>query len=160
MKIYIPKILPFSLNNKQDELIKLFGEPITKIKYEIVSKELGIIIIENQNIYYLESSFNSEYDLIKNYKNIDLLVDKNNIVKIPLKSQFPVNYIYTKYIQFQFKINKKSPLTLIINYLEETENYEIKRVPVDFYFDYEFEKLDLNDSFFDNEFNRFLSMFN
>jgi len=160
MKIYIPKISPLSINNKIDQLIIQCGEPIIKIKYEIVSKELGIINIENQKISYLESTFKSEYDLINNYKNIDLLVDKNKLTKIPLISQFPVNYIYTKYFQLHFKINLKSSLTLIINCLEELENYELKRIPVDFYFNYESEKLDLNDSFFDNEFNMFLSVLN
>ena len=100
---------------------------------------------------------------IKNYsyKNYDLLVDKTNISKIELISQFPVNYIYTKNIKLEFKTHKKSKLTLIVNCLEEsTKNFELIRIPVDFYFIYDSETLDLKDIFFQEEFNMFLSNLN
>ena len=78
-----------------------------------------------------------------------MLVDKTNISKIELISQFPVNYIYTKNIKLEFKTHKKSKLTLIVNCLEEsTKNFELIRIPIDFYFIYDSETLDLKDIFF------------
>jgi hypothetical protein len=57
MKIYISNKLPSSLNNKLDKLYIQFGEPKSKVKYEINSKEFGLIIIEEQTISHIESSF-------------------------------------------------------------------------------------------------------
>jgi len=161
MKIYISNILPSILKDKLDKLYFQFGEPKSKVKYEINSKEFGLIIIEEQTISHIESSFKTDYELIKNYNNYDLLVDRTNNTKIPLKSQFPVNYIHTKFLQLFFKIHNKSKLSLVINYLEEPDNnFEIIRIPVDFYFNYDSEILDLKDPFFQEEFNMFLSALN
>jgi|688.fasta_scaffold395421_3 hypothetical protein len=160
MKIYIPNILPSSLNNKLDKLCLHFGEPEPKIKYEIISKEFGLIIIEEQYISHIESSFKTNYELIKNYNNYDLLVDRTNNTKIPLTSQFPVNYIHTRFLKLNFKTHKKSKLSLVINYLEEPNNFELIRIPVDFYFEYDNDNVDLNDPFFQEEFNMFLSTLN
>lgn len=161
MKIYISNILPSSLNNKLDKFCLQFGEPESKTKHEIISKEFGLIIIEKQCISHVESSFNTNYELIKNYNNCDLLVDRTNITKNILKSQFPVNYIHTKILQLHFKIHKKAKLSLVINCLEEPDNnLELIRIPVDFYFDYDSDILDLNDPFFQEDFNMFLSALN
>jgi hypothetical protein len=161
MKIYIPNILPSSLVNKLDKLCNQFGEPELEIKYEIISKEFGVIIIEEQNIFHIESTFKTNYELIKNYNNNDLLVDKTNITKLSLKSQFPVNYLYTRFLQYKFQTHKKSKLALIINYFEEPDNnFEFIKIPVDFYFDYNNENLDLKEPFFQEEFNMFLSNLN
>jgi len=163
MRIYIPNILPNSLKHKLEKLYTVFGNPNIQIKYEIISKEFGVIIIEGENITNIESSFKTNYELIKNYsyKNYDLLVDKTNNNKINLISQFPVNYIYTKIIKLEFKTHKKSKLTLIIDCLEEPiTNFELIRIPVDFYFIYDNDTLDLKDMFFQEEFNRFLSNLN
>ena len=90
-----------------------------------------------------------------------MLVDNTKITKIELISQFPVNYIYTKFIKLEFKTHKKSKLTLIVKCLEESNtNFELTRIPVDFYFIYDSETLDLKDIFFQEEFNRFLSNLN
>jgi len=161
MKIYISNKFPISLMDKFDQLRIQFGNPEIEIKYEIISKEFGIIIIEENNIYYIESTFKTDYELIKNYNNNDLLVDKTNITKIPLKSQFPVNYLYTRFLQYKFQTHKKSKLALIIHYLEEpNNNFEFIKIPVDFYFDYNNENLDLKEPFFQEEFNMFLSNLN
>lgn len=161
MKIYISNILPSSLNSKFDKLCIQFGEPKLNKKYEVISKEFGLIIIEEQTISHIESSFKTDYELIKNYNNYDLLVDRTNNSKIPLKSQFPVNYIHTKLLQYHFKLQNKSKLSLIINYLEEpNNNFELIRIPIDFYFEYNNDILDLKDPFFQEEFNMFLSALN
>ena len=164
MKIYIPNILPSSLQNKIDKLFLNFGVHKSKQKYEIISKEYGLIIIEEENISLIESSFQTDYELIKNYNNYDLLVDRTyniyNNNKIPLLSQFPVNYIHTKYLELQFRTHKKSKLTLIIDCFEEPSNFEITRLPIDFYFHYNNDTLDLQEHFFQEEFNMFLSTLN
>ena len=161
MKIYIPNILPISLTDKFDKLCIYFGEPKEKIKYELISKDFGVIIIEEQHISHIEPSFNPDYELIKNYNNYDLLVDRTNNHTVPFNFQFPVNYTYTRFLQNYFKTHKKSKLTLVITYLEETNNnFELIRIPVDFYFEYDSDVFDLKDQFFQEEFNGFLSALN
>lgn len=160
MKIYIPSILPIFLKDKLNKLTKLFGEPKIEYKYEIISKENGLIIIENKDIFNIESSFNTDYELIKNYKNYDLLVDRTNNIKVKLLSQFPVNYITTKITELEFKINKKSNLSIVIEYLEEPlEQFDIQKIPINFYFKYDNKTIDLNDPFFQEDFDIYLSIF-
>jgi hypothetical protein len=91
-----------------------------------------------------------------------LLVDKTIYTLIPLVSQFPVNYISSKYIELKFKINTKSKLALIVECFEETNklNYSLELIPVNYYFNYDCEKFDLKDIFFEEEFNMFLSNLN
>jgi hypothetical protein len=159
MKIYIPNILPISLKDKFNKLTNNFGEPNKRINYEIISKDSGTIIIENQNIYNIESTFNTNYELIKNYNNHDLLVDRTHNTKIDLISQFPVNYIVSKIIQFEFKTNKKSKLSLLIDCIEETStNFELEKIPINFYFNFDNDNFDLNEQFLQEEFNSFLNI--
>jgi len=186
MKIYIPNILPNTLTNKLTSLSNTFGNPKIKIKNEIISKEFGTYYIENiettkpskstksqtdnkcqnqsQNIYYIEPTFNQKYELIKNYKNnCDLLVDYTCYSKIPVVSQLPVDYINTEMVELEFKINHKSKLSLVVVCIDETNindktnnKIETKLFPFDFYFAYHSVKLDLNDVFFQNEFDKYL----
>jgi hypothetical protein len=163
MKIYIPNILPVSLKEKLNKLYTSYE--YKKInKSEIISKESGLYIIENDKIYYIESSFNNDYELIQNFENIDLLVDKTIYTKIPLLSQLPVNYIHTKQIEIEFKFNQKSDLSLIIECLEEKKcknnsllinDYEL--IPFNFYFNYKLNNFDLQNTFLKEEFTSYLS---
>ena len=102
MKIYILNILPISLKNNLEKLFRIYKSQIN-VKYEVVSKEFGIITIEEDKITYIESTFNTNYEIIKNYtyNDCNLLIDKTNYCKIPLISQFPVDYIYSKIIQIE-----------------------------------------------------------
>ena len=164
MKIYIVSIPPSLLQNKLQVLIDLFGLYSEKKKYELCSPDFGLHIIEKDEIYRIETTFKTDYELIKGYNcsktNYDLLVDKTIYTNIPVVSQLPVNYISSLFHEMQFKINKKSKLSLIIECLEETQNYEKMLVPVNFYLNYDEPKLDLNDHFFQEEFNMFLSKLN
>jgi len=160
MKIYIANLLPNTLISKMQNIIDLFGIPEEKIKYELSSKEFGTYIIDGNSISYIESTFEPEYEIIKNYNNFDLLVDRTNYKHFEIISQLPVNYICTPYYELKFKLNKKSNLSLIIECIEEVENYEKKSIPINFYFDYEDKKLDLKNPFFQEDFNRFLSHLN
>ena len=160
MRIYIVNILPLTIKNKLEQLSLLFSESDKKIKYELCSKEFGIHMIEGQTISHIESTFKSDYELIKGYNKCDLLVDRNVYTKIPVLSQFPVNYICSKYTELSFKTNKKSKLSLVIECIEETQQFQVDVIPVNFYFKYESDILDLKDYFFQEEFNVFLSSLN
>lgn len=159
MKIYIVNILPESLNNKLN-IFKQHYEFKETQKYELHSQDYGSHIIENNKIHLIESSFNTEYQLIKNYEKFDLLIDKTNDKLIPVISQLPVNYIISIFHIFEFKTCKNSKLSLIIECLEETENFVKKSIPVNFYFNYNNDNLDLKDTIFQEEFNVFLSKLN
>jgi hypothetical protein len=165
MKIYIVNILPESLKNKLKNVFESF-EYIEKIKYELHSKEFGLHILEDDKIYLKESTFKTDYELIKGYQNLDLLLDKTNLEHnklIPVVSQLPVNYITTKYNVFEFKQYKKSNLSLIIECIEENDKFEKNMIPINFYFNYTFRdcketiNIDLKEPFFQDEFNVFLS---
>jgi hypothetical protein len=157
MKIYIVNILPESLKNKIN-ILKQDYEFSETNKYELHSKDYGLLFIENNKIHLIESTFNTDYQLIKNYGKVDLLIDKSNYKFIPVNSQLPVNYIITIFNIFEFKVCKNSKLSFIIECLEETENFVKKSIPINFYFNYNNDNLDLNDPFFQDEFNVFLSM--
>lgn len=161
MKIYITNILPQSItNNKINKLSSIIGNPETKYKNEIFSEDFGIYTIEENLITQIESTFNPNYELIKNYNTYDLLLDKTIYNKKTIVSQFPVNYLNTNILELKFKYSTKSKLSLIIECFEEIDNYEIIMVPINFYFNYDEENLDLKDNFFQEDFNMFLSHLN
>jgi hypothetical protein len=166
MKIYILNVVPQSLKNKIKNMLESF-EYNEKIKYELNSKNFGLHILEDDKIYLKESSYKTDYEMVKGYNNFDLLIDKTTFkneekTNISVISQLPVDYISTKYHVLEFKHNKKSHLSLNFECLDEIENFERKLIPVNFYFNYKNEdnNLDLKDSFFQEEFNVFLSMLN
>jgi hypothetical protein len=73
MKIYIVNITPQSLKNKIN-LFKQDYEFSEKIKYELNSIDYGLHIIQDNKIHLVESTFNTDYQLIKNYENVDLFL--------------------------------------------------------------------------------------
>jgi len=160
MRIYIVNIPPQILKDKLNHLCSLFSEHKKKIKYEICSKEFGITIIEDNTIKRIESTFKTAYELLKGYKNCDLLVDNTVYTVIPVVSQFPVNYINSRYVEYTFKTSNKSKLALIMECVEENVNFNLEVIPVNYYFEYDCEKFDLTDHFFEEEFNMFLSNLN
>jgi hypothetical protein len=160
MKIYIINLLPQSIKNKWNKLINSLGYPEEKIIFEIFSKEFGKYIIEEEQIYHLETTFINSYETVRYYNNLDLLVDKTDYKYIPVVSQLPTKYISKRLINLTFKLSKKSKLSLIIECLEETVDFEKQLVPIHFYFDYNDDKLDLKDPFFQEDFNMFLSQLN
>lgn len=160
MKIYLTNILPSSLMNKLTKLTNTFGNPIEKIKYSIYSEECGIYEIKDKNVFRIEPTFSPDYEIIKNFNKNNLLVDKTKYTLIPIISQLPVKYIISKYYEYEFKLTQKSNLSLVIRCFQETHNYEKVMIPFDFYFIYKDENLDLNNVFFKEDFNVFLSQLN
>ena len=70
-----------------------------------------------------------------NYKQISLLVDLTKYIHIPTVSQFPVNYLLTKMVCFEYCINKNSGLKLVVDCLKENSSSLDKEIiPINFYF--------------------------
>ena len=170
MKIYITTIFPSSLKNKLTNMNKYLVNSLTK--YELVSEEHGIHIIENDTIYRMEPNFNPDTKLIKNFINIntELLIDSTDYKMIPVTSQLPVNYILTKMTIYEYQIDKKSNLKMIVECLNEpvsqnvffsqNKQMDTTTIPINFYFIYNEKKIDLSDRFLKEEFNVFLSHLN
>jgi hypothetical protein len=76
-------------------------------------------------------------------------------------SQLPVNYLMTKTIYNEYKIDKKSHFSLVIICLVELNYLNTDTIPIDFYFSYNNEIINLQDSlhnvFFQEDFTVFLS---
>lgn len=152
MKIYLPDILPKTLNNKIDKL-KNIKEPKIENYCEIISEDLGIMYINEttNNIYCLETTFNTNYKLIKKYDGKqDLLVDYTQYNRLPVVSQLPTDYVLTKIREHKYSL---SNLTLVVEFLEED--------PINFYIEYTNNRLilelDLTDTNIQEDLNVFLS---
>ena len=178
MKIYISNIFPSTIKNKLTNLKDL--QTISFDKIELASKDYGIHYIEkgkekgnNEKIYRCEPNFEPKFQLIKKFgpTNSDLLIDKTKYVYCPVVSQLPVNYILTKLTVLEYQTSKKSKLKLVIECLKEPvvigsyfspdKHMGEELIPIDFYFVYDdLTNLDLNDQFFLEEFNMFLSHLN
>jgi hypothetical protein len=155
MKIYIANM---NINNIKKNIEKLDNYCINKqgtIIYELYSNDSEIYIIEESKIYKIEN-INENYELLKSYNNYDLLIDYTSNSKKELLSQLPLNYILTKITRYEFKINKKSNLSLIIEYKLDLANNDL----YDFYFIYNEKKIDMKNMFFQEEFNMFLFYLN
>ncbi len=161
MKIYIVQINPNSITNKLDKLTKTYGEPIINEVVEIASLSSGMFLIEGNKIYQLESTFKPNYNIIKGYKSLDLLVDQTPITKTEIFSQLPIDYISTVRTTLTYSRNKNAELSLVIECFEEPDyslsKQSVKYVPHNFYFNLKSDNFDLHDPFFQEEFNMFLS---
>ena len=170
MKIYITDIFPSSLKNKLTKINEYLSNTISR--YEIVSEEYGIHIIEGDSIYRIEPNFKPDIQLSKQYIKNELLIDNTNYKLIPVVSQLPYNYILTKITIHEYQVCKKSKLKLVVECLNEpvpTNVFFSKKnqstidtnvIPINFYFVYNDAKLDLTDQFLKEEFNVFLSHLN
>jgi hypothetical protein len=157
-------VLPIVLKDKLTILDEKF-EKKEELKYEIYSKEFGIIIMDGKKIYRYEPVFDTNYELMKEYHGYNLLLDTTTYCKDNLVSQLPVNYILTPLTSFEYKQNSKSKLKMIVSCITETHEFSKELIPIDFYFFYNMEKLEeihdlLNNKFFQEEFNVFLSHLN
>lgn len=170
MKIYITDIFPSSLKNKLTKINEYLSNTISR--YEIVSEEYGIHIIEGDKIYRIEPNFKPDIQLIKDTLYNNLLIDNTNYKMIPVVSQLPYNYILTKITIHEYQVCKKSKLKLVVECLNEpvsTNVFFSKKnqstidttvIPINFYFVYNESKIDLTDQFLKEEFNVFLSHLN
>lgn len=165
MYIYILNILPSQLRDKLTNLTKKFMHSKT-IKHELHSPDFGLSILDDKSIIRYEPIFETNYEIVKNYNGCDLLVDTTNYIQIVETSQLPVNYIMTKLIYNEYKINKQSKLSLFVSCLSELNYLDIDIMPIDFYLFYNDDNKPvnlhdlLNNTFFQEDFNVFLTELN
>ena len=137
MKIYVTNVLPSAIKLASIDKYLLNKEGLKK--YELSSEDFGTHIIDYsinnvEKMYRIEPTLNMDLHLIK-YKGFSLLVDITNYVQIPVVSQFPVNYVLTKMICFEYCINKKSGLKLVVECLKESNPlFDKEIIPINFYF--------------------------
>lgn len=160
IKIYLHKISPNQINI--DKLHKQFPHKKRMRYSEFHSLDFGVQIVENDEIFRIEPSFKEHYTLIKDYNGFDLIVDENIYTKIPVVSQLPHECIMTNKIALEFKQGPKSNISWRVECIQEKckETFNERIVPVDFYFVCKKEDFDIQNSFFQNELNVFLSALN
>jgi hypothetical protein len=168
MRIYITNILPSSLKHKLTNLEQFITKSF--IRNEIVSHDYGIHIIENNNIYRIEPNFNPDIHIIKKFLNNELLIDNTDYKMLPVMSQMPINYVLTKMTIYEYQLDKKSKLKMVVECLDEPISSDIffnqykqsstNMIPINFYFIYDNKNIDLTDQFLKEEFNVFLSHLN
>lgn len=136
MKIYVTNIPPSTI--KLSAIDKYCISKDGHKKYELMSEEFGMHVIEKEKMYRIEPTLNMDLHLINNFNGYNLLVDKTKYVHIPIISQFPVNYILTKMTCFEYvSSDKKNGLKLVVECLEETNEILDKEIiPINFYFSF------------------------
>ena len=127
MRIYIKHVKP---NLKQ---LQKYSQRNTK--YRQLYSSNGIFNVEETAIFMLQD--NSCHQNIRevNYKSYDFIIDDSIYTKTKLLSQLPVEYISLNTETFEYSINAKSALKLIIT---KTDNANF---PLQLYFETT-EKLD------------------
>jgi hypothetical protein len=134
-------------------------------KYLVDTKQLlEITSIEGQ--YYIDESkvykkIVSDKDAVihKNYyKDFNLLIDYSYVAMIET-NQIPNHNIEFLYKYYYFALNKSSKLKLVIQTICNTTDEVNSIIPIDFYFETE-EDVEINNIFFKDEINVFLSLLN
>jgi len=158
MKIYIIKYNPLLFKENMAKISNLLVG--TSQINEFYSEKYGLQIIDNNNIYQIESKFDTKME-IKRYNNMDILLDYTNYNRNETISQLPINYILSKNWYFEYKLSKQSKLKLIVKCINESnDGNENNFIPIDLYFEYDDDNLDFNHRFFQEEFNMLLSHVN
>jgi hypothetical protein len=155
MKIYVTNIPPSTIKLAAIKKYSVSNEGYKK--YELVSDDFGIHIIEKEKMYRIEPTLNMDLNLINNFNGFNLLVDKTKYVCIPVISQLPVDYILTKMTCFEYVINsnKKNGIKLVVECIEESNQlFDKEMIPINFYFSSN--SLDLVDDNLLKEINVFL----
>jgi hypothetical protein len=172
MRIYITNIPPSSIKSNIGKIDSFLINKNGFKKYEIFSEEFGTHIIENkpgnknchQTIYRIEPITKMDLHLTKKYNGYDLLFDKTEYIKIPIISQFPINYTLTKLTCFEYSFNKGlkikhndcTELKLVIECIVETNSFMEKDIiPINFYFD-SYNSISINNNDLLEQINMFL----
>jgi hypothetical protein len=174
LKMYIQNIEINSFSNKWEPLHKYL---VKENEFTQLYSKSGIYIIQN-NLCFLLQNTDEKYETKKylyHNREYELLLDysKEHLQKIP--SQLPTQYTLNKIIKMEYKLSTKSPLTLVINgsygKITNTNNIFLKQekkiiqqethfIPINFYFECLEKDMDLDNPFFIDEFNVFLSLLN
>lgn len=148
MKLYISNVPPSAIS--LSKLTQLCNFVTTKHICEICSPECGLLLmdIDSQRVYQTCTSFQPNYELIENYNGYNLLLDKSDNPVIEILSQLPVQYGSRQLIEYEFKLNPKSLLSLLVQVSSSS------LVPVNYWF--VSSHFDLADTFFTEDFHAFL----
>jgi len=142
-KIYIANYDPSNLTNKLDKLKPL-------LKKQVVVKHLycddGMYTIENNKLYMLEPSFNSNVEE-KKVNNYTFIIDSTPVNKIEVQSQLPLSYIIRE-TTLNIYGSKDTTLNVVT----------IHNKVVDFYFLCKEQKVDFSNQFFKEDLNEFLAV--
>jgi len=154
IKIYITTISLDKIQNNIKYLNKFLHKEYNQTTF--YSQENGIFIEEKGDIYYLEPSYEEIYETVK-YLSHNLIIDSTNIIKINVASQLPIEYIMCKKYVMEYKLHNKSMTTLVISgILNDTNDF----LPLDFYIECKKQDFNIENIFFQKEFNGFLSVLN
>lgn len=125
---------------------------------ELYSKDDGQYKLSNNKIIRFEPNFQQKIEIIKSYEGWDLLVDSTEIKEIEVLSQLPTEYVKLNIKEYCFFMGNKgkSTIKLFVKYLEDDINSRI----IDYYLDYNGEKMDFDNIFFRENINMFLSVLN
>lgn len=162
MKIYIDNYNPNNLLNKLEIL-----EPYI-IKYssyiEILSDDGIYYINETGNINKINNVKDESVKITNILYNYKFLIDLS-IISYENVTSIPLNHVNNKIFRYDYKIDVKSNLKLIIEFKHnetkdtcETSNINNELTPINFYFEYSNKILDYNEIFNNNDFNVFLSL--
>ena len=155
IKIYLLNTTSTTVENKL-QLQELRQYLVNKSeKTTCYSQENGIFIEEKGVISYIEPNFDEKYEEVK-YLSNTLIVQYSSPTKITVLSQLPLNYILHKCTIFEYKLHVKSMLKLIIVTININDNYKV----LDFYFECSKNDFNIENLFFQEEINRFLSVVN
>jgi hypothetical protein len=153
MKIYIPQLNLKSIICNIENLNKYCINKDGNLVYELYTEDNGIYKIEDSKIYKIEMKDNENYEYIKNYekKNYDLLIDHTTYDNLLVKTQLPMNYIMVKVKYYEYKTNKDSQLSFIMETSSKKDN---ECLVMDYYFNY---VGNITNEIFKEELNMFLS---
>ena len=155
MKIYIPNYSLSKLKTKISSLKKYLVEE--KNKFEIVSNE-GEYFIDSYKIYKIVGVDKETKLYEKYYEDLSLLIDYSYSV-LTETNQIPNHNIETSTTYFYFALNKTSKLRFVIKTYDETIDNLNNLNPYDFYFEID-GNVEINNIFFRDEINVFLSLLN
>lgn len=127
MRIYIEKINP-NLKKLNKYLQKTY-------KYIQLYSFNGIYNVEGSTVYFLQDNSHSRLCKLMQYKSYSFITDYAEYTKTPILSQLPLDYISMKMETFEYSINAKSALKLVIHVSDNPD------FPLQFYFSTN-EKLD------------------
>jgi hypothetical protein len=155
MKIFIENYTLLNLNNKIPSLKKYLVD--TKQQLEITSNE-GQYYINESKVYKITVSDKDVVVHKKYYNDYNLLLDYSYTVLVET-NQIPNHNIEIIYKYYYFALNKLSKLRFVIQTIYDI-NDEINNIsPIDFYFEKEGD-IEINNIFFKDEINVFLSLLN
>jgi hypothetical protein len=155
MKIYIPDYSLSKLKTKISSLKKYLVEE--KSKFEVISNE-GQYYIDNSKVYKIVVIDKGTQLYEKYYEDLSLLIDKSYSV-LTETNQVPNHNIEMQNTYFYFALNKTTKLRFVIKTQDETIENINNMSPYDFYFEIDGD-VEINNIFFRDEINVFLSLLN